>query len=383
MQHSIIESTTKENMFKRGQTDVHTGAELNEQNSTIIIQAKKLVNDYIAGCKGKLNSLKKQLEDLLLRQKEVKENITAKDQIIAEYRNIDAIKTLIFGVTGCIYIMAEYYQAKQLLSTLWGLSHGLEIFTLACSVGLLPVFLKAVFDRYLHREDLSATIKRRIDIGATICCIPVLLVGLLVAYLRAKVFEYGVIDINDPNIYNPLFSEYGFIMVWSFVGLALMYAICGGYLLSISIRDRLLLFRCWGAKISKSRLFSKLEKSHQKEKDLNREIMKLEAYQYDESKYETFLHSVSEELKYAYIEGYHSEQKKIQNVEQNTRLEIEKRDLRIKDLELIQKTKSNETVKLVSKNDEMETLTNNFDVYVRSLLIKKANKLNNGDYTNE
>ena len=43
--------------------------------------------------------------------------------------------------------------------------------------------------------------------------------------------------------------------------------------------------------------------------------MKLEAYQYDESKYETFLNSVSEELKYAYIEGYHSEQKKIQNVE--------------------------------------------------------------------
>ena len=247
----------------------------------------------------------------------------------------------------------------------------------------MPVFLKAVFDRYLYREDLSATIKRRIDIGATICCIPVLLVGLLVAYLRAKVFEYGVIDINDPNIYNPLFSEYGFIMVWSFVGLALMYAICGGYLLSISIRDRLLLFRCWSAKISKSRLFSKLEKYHQKEKDLNQEIMKLEAYQYDESKYETFLNSVSEELKYAYIEGYHSEQKKIQNVEQNTRLEIEKRDLRIKELELIQKTKNNETVKLVSKNEEMETLTNNFDVYVRSLLIKKANKLNNGDYTNE
>ena len=50
-------------MFKRGQTDVGTGAELNEQNSTIIIQAKKLVNDYIADCKGKLNSLKKQLEN--------------------------------------------------------------------------------------------------------------------------------------------------------------------------------------------------------------------------------------------------------------------------------------------------------------------------------
>ena len=111
--------------------------------------------------------------------------------------------------------------------------------------------------------------------------------------------------------------------------------------------------------------------------------MKLEAYQYDESKYEIFLHSVSEELKYAYIEGYQSEQKKIQNVEQNIQIEMEKRDLRIKELELIQKAKSNETVKLVSKNDKMETLTNNFNVYVRSLLIKKANKLNNGGYTNE
>ena len=65
MQHSIIENTTKENMFKRGQTDVHIGAKLNEQNSTIIIQAKKLVNDYIAGCKGKLNSLRKKQKNAI------------------------------------------------------------------------------------------------------------------------------------------------------------------------------------------------------------------------------------------------------------------------------------------------------------------------------
>ena len=373
MQHSIIENKTKENMFKRGQTDVGTGAELNEQNSTIIIQAKKLVNDYIAGCKGKLNSLKKQLEDLLLRQKEVKENITTKDQIIAEYRNIDAIKTLIFGVTGCIYIMAEYYQAKQLLSELWGLDHGFEIFTLACSVGLLPIFLKAVFDRYLHRENQSPIIKRRIDIGATICCIPVLLVGLLVALLRAKVFEFQVVDISGPNIYNPLYEEYGLLMNLSFVGLALMYAICGGYLLSISMRDRFYWKKGWDAKRTK-RLFSNdLEKYRQDEKDLNREIMKLEAYQYDDSRYEIFLDSVSEELKYAYIDGYHSERGKLQDIEQ--------KDLRIKELELIQRTKNNENTKLDAPKDEIESLP--FDLYVRRILIEKANKLNNGDYANE
>ncbi len=44
--------------------------------------------------------------------------------------------------------------------------------------------------------------------------------------------------------------------------------------------------------------------------------MKLEAYQHDDSRYETFLNSVSEELKYAYIDGYHSEQRKVQDIEQ-------------------------------------------------------------------
>ena len=105
------------------------------------------------------------------------------------------------------------------------------------------------------------------------------------------------------------------------------------------------------------------------------EIMKLEAHQDDDSRYETFLNSVSEELKYAYIEGYHSEQRKVHD--------IELKDLRIKVLELVQKNKNNESTKLVVKKDEIESLHNNFDAYVRGVLIKKANKLNNGGYTNE
>ena len=278
--------------------------------------------------------------------------------------------------------MAEYYQAKQLLSTLWGLSHGLEIFVLACSVGLLPVFLKSVFDRYLHREDQSSIVKRRIDIGATLCCIPVLLVGLLIAYLRAKVFEYGVIDANDPNIYNILFNEYGFVMVFSFVGLALMYAICGGYLLSIAMRDRLALSQCLIAKISKRLLLSELEVFRQKEKNLNLDIMNLEAYQVNDSVYDNFLDSIFEELKYAYINGYHIEHQKIQDVEKNTQREIEKRDLKIKELELIQKNihREKETSILLHRDGESEALNENFSVYVRNLLINKANKLNNGGY---
>ena len=376
MKHSIIiENTTKEDMFKRGETDARTGADLDRQNSTITIQAKKLVNDYVAGCKGKLNSLRKQLEDLLLRQKEVKQDICTEETIIAENNNVDTFKASMLFAVGCIYIMAEYYQAKQLLSELWGLDHGFEIFTLACSVGLLPIFLKAVFDRYLHRENQSPIMKRRIDVGATICCIPVLLVGLLVALLRAKVFEFQVVDISDPNIYNPLYEEYGLLMNLSFVGLALMYAICGGYLLSISMRDRFHWKKGWDAKRTKRSLSNDLEKYRQDEQALNRDIMRIEAYQRDDTRYEIFLNSVSEELKYAYIDGYHSEQGKFQDLEQ--------KDLRIKELELIQKNTDNETSTLLPKGGVTKILNDNFSVYVRSLLINKANKLNSGGYTNE
>ena len=125
----------------------------------------------------------------------------------------------------------------------------------------------------------------------------------------------------------------------------------------------------------KKTLEAKLRRYDQEETILTQEIMQLEACKYDSEEIETTVNSVSDELKYAYLDGYYNEGKKLREIEETYQ--------KNKEPELKRQKTNNENSSMVSKNDVMETLTNNFDVYIRSILIKKANKLSNGGYNND
>jgi len=391
MQHSIVENTIRENMFKRGETDACRCIDLDENNSTILIQAKKLVKDNIAECKGKLNSLKKKLENILSKKDKVNSDIKESELEIKSSEYIWFPKVLLFRVIpGIIYVIGDVMFSKTLIAMGWGIGNAgpFEIWILAIAIGLAPFFVKDIIDRFIepYLESKSTAVRRVMHFIYISLGISFIAAFIQIAILRYIIFKYdtlGSMNLNTDNAFQIIFNQHEGIMMGSFILTAFMFVVGGGFLMSVGMKDVSYYMKYYKENRQKKTLEAKLRKYDQEETILTQEIMQLEAYQYDESRYETFLHSVSEELKYAYIEGYHSEQKKIQNVEQNTRLEIEKRDLRIKELELIQKTKSNETVKQVPKNVEMETLTDNFDVYVRSLLIEKANKLNSGGYNND
>ena len=383
MQHSIIENTIKENMFKRGETDARRCIELDENNSTIMIQAKKLVKDNIAECKGKLNSLKKKLENILSKKNKVNSDLKESELEIKSSEYIWFPKVLLFRVIpGIIYVIGDVMFSKTLIAMGWGIGNAgpFEIWILAIAIGLAPFFVKDIIDRFIepYLESKSTAVRRVMHFVYISLGISFIAAFIQIAILRYIIFKYDTLqsmNINTENVYQTIFNQHEGIMMWSFVLTAFMFVVGGAFLLSAGMKDVSCYMKLYKANRQKKTLEAKLRRYDQEETILTQEIMQLEACKYDSEEIETTVNSVSDELKYAYLDGYYNEGKKLR--------EIEKTYQKNKEPELKRQKTNNEHSSMVSKNDVMETLTNNFDVYIRSILIKKANKLSNGGYNND
>ena len=75
MLHKTLETNILDKMKKRGEIDARNDNDHTENYHKIKAEAEFLVQETIANCKGKINSLRKKLENILSKQNKINNDL--------------------------------------------------------------------------------------------------------------------------------------------------------------------------------------------------------------------------------------------------------------------------------------------------------------------
>jgi len=301
----------------KGSTDAKLRQEVNVDKGVIKPAARTIYNKIKAKYAGASEKAKMQYEqtesrinDLLTELKTVKENLNGR-KIMSFLR-----LTFYYTLPGWLYVIGDVMFSMELIVKGWGLGqqNAIERYSLAIAIGLAPFFVKHIIDRFFEPSLEKGSPQLKKLMTAVYIGLGVLMVFSFcqIAYVRNIFFRYmktdsGAVD----NVYDILFANHGATVAWSFILVALMFVIGGGFLLSISARE----FSKRGAykKLVKLENNLKIEIETEKEKlaELKCEHVEAKEMFSEWSNKEESIEQIENELKYAYLNGFQEELSKM------------------------------------------------------------------------
>lgn len=317
--NNIIIEKELDSFSAKGSTD----AKLNQD---IIIDSERIkpaaVNIYYnikAKFAGNIEKAKMQLSQSEEKIKNLKLSLESLKKHLNDLEVMSVMKLIFFyTLPGLIYVIGDIMFSMELIVKGWGLGmqNAFERYSLAIAIGLAPFFVKHIIDRFFepNLENGSPQLKRLLT--ATYIGFGVIMIFAFcqIAYVRNIFFRFMKTDLNaETNVYNILFENHGSAVAWSFILVALMFVIGGGFLLSISSRE-----------FAKRKKFNQLTKSKRNNKQaLNQELDRIANLKSETATAETLLldwenkeeriEYIENELKYAYKDGFQIEIKKPNN----------------------------------------------------------------------
>ena len=297
----------------KGSTDAKLNQEIIVEDERIKPAAVNAYYNIKAKFAGNFEKAKIQLSQSEAKIKDLRLSLQSLKDQLRDLEVMSFMKLIFFyTLPGLIYVIGDIMFSMELIVKGWGLGmqNAFERYSLAIAIGLAPFFVKHIIDKFFepNLENGSPQLKRLLT--GTYIGLGVLMIFAFcqIAYVRNIFFRFMKTDLNaDINVYNILFENHGSAVAWSFILVALMFVIGGGFLLSISSRE-----------FSKRKKFNDLTKSKtNNEQDLEMELERIANLKSESVTAETLLldwenreeriEHIENELKYAYKNGFQSE----------------------------------------------------------------------------
>jgi hypothetical protein len=225
-----------------------------------------------------------------------------------------------YTLPGLIYVIGDIMFSMELLVKGWGLgaNSAFEKYALGIAIGLAPFFVKHIIDRFFepNLENGSDRVKKWLTCVYLGLGLMMIMAFCQIAYVRSVFFRFMSTDNGQGNLYNQLFDVYGVAIAWSFILVALMFVVGGGFLLSISSRQ-FAIRKAYNALIkSQDAAETELETKLETLSDQKRQYVEAETLLADWGNKEECIEHLENELKYAYKNGFTNEL----NTSQNSRI---------------------------------------------------------------
>ena len=246
MQTSTAIIDTKLNVFKsRGTVDAKMNHDIGIDEGRI----KPAARDAYYKIKAHLSGLKERLNVLIshdaLELEEVNSDFDTAKKSYGDMESITRTKVfLYYTLPGWAFVFGDIMFSKELVVKGWGLGgsgiyKSVEQWVLAVAIGLAPFFSKLLIDRFFepNLEHGSSNLKKLITGFYLFLGAVVIFSFCQIAYVRGIFFRFMKTDTGETNLYNELFQFHGSSMSWAFILVALMFIICGSFLLSISSKQ--------------------------------------------------------------------------------------------------------------------------------------------------
>jgi len=297
----------------KGSTDAKLNQEVTVDQGKIKPAARNIYYKIKAQYAGSAEQTKMQYEQTKVRLSELRSELKSINDRLKSLEILSFLKlTFYYTLPGLMYVVGDVMFSMELIVKGWGLGQQnvFERYSLAIAIGLAPFFVKHIIDRFFepNLEKGSDQLKKLLT-GAYIG------LGLLmifafcqIAYVRNIFFRFMKTDIgSETNVYNILFENHGVAVALSFILVALMFVIGGGFLLSISSKE-----------FSKRKVFNVLTKSRgikeaeleiklETLSDLKRQYVEAATILSDWDNKEECVEHIENELKYAYKNGFQNE----------------------------------------------------------------------------
>jgi len=240
MQVNTLRNEFIENLNSWGAADAKSEKPPKQIDGFLRAKAKEIIYAESAEKKGKYEGNK-------IRLSQVNEEIQKRSNILINDKKIlDSIpavnifKTIFFWMLPALaFILGDVVFSKEIVVQGWGLGleNPFEKWTLAVAIGMVPFFIKILFDRHLEPGIHSnlVFIKRFVISIYFITGLSIISGYLYLAYYRAVIFKYTKVTM-DGNIYDVLYNNHPTVMTWSFIVVAFLFMIAGAALMSIAAK---------------------------------------------------------------------------------------------------------------------------------------------------
>ena len=302
-----IENPKKE-FEQLGKRDGFIGLDETAAQAIIIAESERTVNSKISREKGRMTWLKER-KNIISKYLEISAKALDKYNALIESAGQPKVVSalLLYIIPALFYILGDIMFSMELIVAGWGLGNAThtEKWVLAIAIGLAPVYLKFVVDRFMepHLNGPSVSLRRVIVGIHVVLSIFMLFSFLQVAYVRSIIYRFTKISISG-NPYDILYQDHYVAMNSIFILVALMFAIGGAVLLSIGSAPLVNGYR----KIKAKRSLKKENVYHENLLDesvsISSELEALDTTALDFNQLEDEKSKIKDEYDYYYQRGY-------------------------------------------------------------------------------
>jgi len=296
----------------KGSTDAKLNHEVNVDKGKIKPAARNIYYELKAQFAGAVEQAKMQYEHTESRIKGLRSELQSIKDKLKNLKVMGFLRIVCYyTLPGLIYVVGDIMFSMELLVKGWGLgaNSAFEKYALAIAIGLAPFFVKHIIDRFFepNLENGSQRVKKWLTCVYLGLGLLMVMAFCQIAYVRSVFFRFMSTDNGGGNLYNQLFDVYGTAIAWSFILVALMFVIGGGFLLSISSREFSKRKDYKALKKSQDAKQAELETKLETLSDQKRQYVEAETIHTDWGNKEECIEHLENELKYAYKNGFTSE----------------------------------------------------------------------------
>jgi hypothetical protein len=311
--NNIMMDQELDSFSSKGSTDAKLNQEVTVDQGKIKPAARNSYYKIKAQYAGAAEQAKMQYEQTEARLNELRSGLRSIKDKLENLEITSFFKlTCYYTLPGLIYVVGDIMFSMELVVKGWGLGqqNAFERYSLAIAIGLAPFFVKYIIDRFFepNLENGSPQLKKLLTGAYLGLGLLMIFAFCQIAYVRNVFFRFMKTDIGtETNVYNILFENHSVAVALSFILVALMFVIGGGFLLSFSSRE-----------FSKRKVFNVLTKSKAMKQaeletklemlsDLKRQYVEAETILSDWNNKEECIEHIENELKYAYKNGFQNE----------------------------------------------------------------------------
>jgi hypothetical protein len=310
--NNMIIDNEIDSFSSKGSTDARINQEVNVDIGKIKPAARNAYYKIKAEYAGIIEQTKMKYDHTKAKVSELQTDLTSIKDQLKGFEVMSVLKLVFYyTIPGLLYVAGDVMFSMELMVKGWGLGANsvIEQWTLGIAIGLAPFFVKHLIDRFFepNLEYGSDQLKRWLTAVYLGLGLLMIFSFCQIAYVRSIFFRFMNTDSGGGNIYDQLFEVYGGAIAASFILVALMFVIGGGFLLSISSRQ-----------FAKRKEFKTLTKSQEIKTDaLELSLESLGEYKKQQVEIETLykdwenkdecIEHLENELKYAYKNGFTTE----------------------------------------------------------------------------
>ena len=310
--NNIIIDNEIDSFSSKGSTDARMNQEVNVDLGKIKPAARNTYYRIKAQYAGIIEQTKMQYEQTKVKISELEADLSNIKEKLKSIEVMSVFKVVFYyTIPGLLYVVGDVIFSMELMVKGWGLgaNSAFEQWTLAIAIGLAPFFVKHLVDRFFepNLENGSAQVKKWLTAVYLGLGLLMIFSFCQIAYVRSIFFRFMNTDSGGGNIYDQLFEVYGGAIAASFILVALMFVIGGGFLLSISSRQFAKRKEFKTLTKSQETITNALESNLESIAELKRQQVEIETLFKDWDNKDECIEHLENELKYAYKNGFTTE----------------------------------------------------------------------------